>query len=147
MEKLLAIVDVMDVAPASAVDRFHEAVLADISEDGIPVERVFEIAHGAVGGALRMLLVGQDDRGGHGHAQLFSQRVVKEFVVGRPPEGIVDDDGSIESGVLQIGAVERNVVRDAVDNDGVARSLVEMYGAGLDKLGLNAVDVAGINVL
>ena len=85
--------------------------------------------------------------GGNGYAELCGQGVVEELVVGRPPEGIVDDDGSVERGVLEKGAVEGNVVGDAVDDDRVWRGLVEVHGAGFNELGLNAVDVAGIDVL
>ena len=130
--------DVVDVAPAAAVDGLHESVLADVGEDAVPVERILEVAHGAVGGALGMLLVGQDHGGRHGHAELGGERVVEELVVGRPPERIVDDDGAVERGVLEKGAVEGNVVRDAVDDDGVGRRLVEMDGAGFDELGVDA---------
>ena len=92
-------------------------------------------------------LCGRMTVGGHGHAQFGGQGVVEKLVVGRPPEGIVDDDGSVERGVLEIGAIEGDVVGDAVDDDGVARGLVELDGAGLDELGLNAVDIARIDVL
>ena len=91
--------------------------------------------------------MGQDHRGRHGDAQLFGQRVVEELVVGRPPEGVVDDDGAVERGVLEKGAVEGDVVRDAVDDDGVARRSVEVDGAGLDEFRLDAFDVARVDVL
>ena len=67
-------------------------------------------------------LCGQDDGGRHGDAEFFGERVVEKLVVGRPPEGIVDDERAVEGGVFQEGAIERNVVGDAVDDDGVARS-------------------------
>ena len=91
------------------------------AKTAVPVERVFEVAHGAVGGALGVSLVGQDHGGRNGDAELFGQGVVEELVVGRPPEGVVDDDGAVERGVLEEGAVEGDVVGDAVDDDGVAR--------------------------
>ena len=49
--------------------------------------------------------------------------------------------------MLQKGAVERDVVRDAVDDHRVAGRTVQLHGAGLDKLGLNAIDVARVDVL
>ena len=64
LKELAAIVDVVDVAPSTAVDGFHEAVLADVVEYGVPIEGVLEVAHGAVGGALWVDFVGQDDGGG-----------------------------------------------------------------------------------
>src|SRR5665213_382069 len=46
-EELVAIVDVEDVAPATAVVRLEEGGKADVVEDAVPVERVFEITNGA----------------------------------------------------------------------------------------------------
>ena len=146
-EEFRAIVDVVDIAPAAAIDGLHESVFADVVENGIPVERVFEIAHGAVGGAFGVFLVRQDDGGRDGNAELCGEGVVEELVVGGPPEWIVDDDGAVERGVLEVGAVERDVVGDAVDDDGVWRGLVEVHGAGFDELGSESIDVARVDVL
>jgi hypothetical protein len=77
---------------------------------------------------------------------LNGQRVVEELVVGRPPEGVVDDDGSVEGGVLEKGAVEGDVVGDAVDDDRVARGLSSAT-APVSQTRPDAVDVAGVDVL
>lgn len=45
------------------------------------------------------------------------------------------------------GAKEGNVVRDTVDNDGVARGLVDGDGADFDEFGANALDRAGVDAL
>ena len=123
VEELFAVVDVIDIAPSAAIDGLHESVLADVVENRVPVERIFEVAHGAIGGAFGMFLVRQDDGWRNGYAEFVGERVVEELVVGRPPEGIVDDDRAVERGVLEIGAVEGDVVGDAVDDDGVWRGL------------------------
>jgi len=146
-EEFRTIVDVVDIAPAAAIDGLHEAVLTDVFENRIPVERVFEIAHGALGGAFGMFLVRQDDGGRNGNAKLCGEGVVEEFVVGGPPEWIVDDDSSVECGVLEVGAIERDVVGDAVDDDRVWRGLIEVHGAGFNELGSDAIDVASVDVL
>ena len=52
----------------------------------------------------------------NGDAQFARQRVVEEFVIGAPPKRIVDDNGAAQNGILQIRAVELDVVRDAVDD-------------------------------
>ena len=142
----MAIVDVVDIAPSAAIDRLHESVFTDVGEDRVPVERILEVAHGAVGGAFRVFLVGQDNGGRDGDAEFGGEGVVEKFVVGRPPEGIVDDDGAVERGVFEVGAIERDVVGDAIDDDGVGRGLVEVDGAGFNELGVDAVDIAGIDV-
>lgn len=146
-EELFAIVNMVDIAPAAPVDGFHEAVLADVAEYCVPVQWVFEIAHGAVGGAFGVLFVRQDHRGRDGNAEFFGEGVVEEFVVGRPPEGIVDDEGAVQSSMFEIGAIEGDVVGDAVDDDGVTRGLIEWQRAGVDEFGLNAGDAARIDVL
>ena len=146
-EELLAIVNVVDIAPAAAVHRLQESVLAHVSKHSLPIQRIFEVAHGAVRRSLGMLLVRQDHGFGHGHAQLLRERVVEELVVGRPPEGIVDDDGSIERGMFQIGAIERDVVRDAVHDHRVGRGFIQVHGAGLHEFGPYAVQIARVDVL
>src|ERR1035437_4591684 len=122
-------------------------MFADIVENRVPVKGKLEVAHRPVGGPFGVLLVGQDDGGGNGYAEFCAQGVVEKLVVCGPPEGIVHDDGAVESGVLEIGAIEGNVVGDAVDDDRVTRGAVEIDGAGLNKLGLNALDVTGVDVL
>ncbi len=147
VEKLFAVVDVVDVAPAAAVHGLEKPMLADVIEHPVPVERKFEVAHGAFVGALGIFLVGQDDRGRNSHTHFLRQRVVEKLVVRRPPEGIVDDDRSIERGVFEKGAVEGDVVGDAVDDDGILRSPVQVHRAGVNEFGLNAFDMAGVDVL
>ncbi len=88
------------------------------------------------GGARRMRFVRQQHGGRHRDADFRRERVVEEFVVGAPPERIVDHRGSGEHGVLQIGAIERDVVRDAVDDDAVARGLGHLDAADVDVLGV-----------
>jgi len=122
-------------------------VFTDVAENSLPVQWILEVAHGTLGRTLGVLLVRKDDGGRNSNAQLGSERVVEELVISRPPEGIVDDDGTVKGSVLQKGAIEGDVVRDAVDDDGVVCGLVEVNGAGLNEFGGNAVDIAGIDVL
>ena len=68
-EELLAIVNVVDVAPSAAVDRLQKSVFADVGKHRVPVERIFEVAHGAFGCAFGKLLVRQDYCGRDGHAE------------------------------------------------------------------------------
>ena len=53
----------------------------------------------------------------------------------------------LKRGVLEEGAVEGNVVGDAVDDHRVARRPVQVDRAGLHELGLDAFDVARVDVL
>ncbi len=93
-----------------------------------------------------MLLVRQNHRGRNRHAQLARQRVVEELVVGGPPEGVVDDDRSRQHGVLQIGAVERNVLRDAVDDDAIPAGIGHLDAAHLDELRGHALDLHAVDL-
>ena len=94
-----------------------------------------------------MLFVGQDDGGGDGDTELFGEGVVEELVVGGPPEGVVDDDGAVEGGVLEECAIKGDVMGDAVHDDGVVAGLVEGLRADGNELGVDAVDVARVDVL
>src|SRR4029079_10331167 len=102
VEELFAIVNVVDIAPAAPVNGLHKSVLTDIGKDSVPVERVLEIAHGAVRGAFRVLLGRKNEGGRDSYADLVGKRVVEELVVRRPPERVVDDEGAIESSVLEV---------------------------------------------
>ncbi len=135
LEELLPVVHVIDVAPSAAIEGLEERREADVLEDALPVERVLEIAHRAVRGAGRILLVRQQDGARHGDAQLAGESVVEKFVVRGPPERIVDDDGPGERRVLQEAAIEGNVVRDAVDDDRIAAGRCLAHAADLDGLG------------
>src|ERR1022692_3824394 len=90
-KKLFGRINLINALPAAAIVRLQKRRKADILEDGLPVERVFEVAHGAAGGSLGMLIVRQQDGGWHGHAELRGQRIVEEFVVSAPPEWVIDD--------------------------------------------------------
>ncbi len=147
LEKLAAIVNVVDIAPTAAIDRLQESMLSHILEDTVPVQRVFQVAHGAVGRSLGVQLVGQDHRRWHGHAQLPGERVVEKLVIRRPPERVVDDGCAMERGMLQQGAIKRNVVRDAIHNDRVTRAFIEVYRACFDKLRSNAIDAKRVDTL
>ena len=146
LEEFFAIVNVVDIAPAAAVDRLHETVFANVGEDRVPIQGVFEIAHGAVGCAFGVFFVGQDHGGRDSDSELIGEGVVEEFVVGRPPEGIVDDESAIQSRVFEKGAIEGNVVGDAIDDGGIARCLTQRQSTSVDKFGLNAGDLARIDV-
>jgi len=50
----------------------------------------------------------------------------------------MNDAERVERGVLEVGTVKRDVVRNAVDDDGVGRRLVKVDGAGLDEFSLKA---------
>src|SRR5690606_12379240 len=53
------------------------------------------------------------------YANLGHKYIVKELLVGTPPERIVDDICSANGGVLQVGPVERDILRNTVDYDGI----------------------------
>ena len=94
-----------------------------------------------------MLVVRQNHRRRNRHAHLVRQRIVEELVVRRPPERIVDDNRSVQHRVLQIGAVERNVLRNTVDDDVVFLRLIHADAADLHELGGNALDLHRVDLL
>jgi hypothetical protein len=49
--------------------------------------------------------------------------------------------------LMMISAIEGDVVRDAIDDDGVGRSFVEKDCAGLDEFGGDAVHIEGVDAL
>src|SRR2546425_88431 len=122
-EQLFLVVDLIDVLPATPEERLQDGGTPDIVQQRVPVNRVFQIAQG-LGSDVHVLRVGllwQQHRLRDGHAELLRQRSVEEFIVGRPPKRIVDDVGALQHGVLQIAAIVGHLMRDAVDNDAVAR--------------------------
>jgi len=63
--------------------------------------------------------VWQDHRRRNRHTELGGEGIVEKFVVGTPPDGLLTT--TVRSmRRFQISAVERDVMRDAVNDDGVA---------------------------
>src|SRR4029077_10186338 len=77
-----------------------------------------------------------------GDSELRCHGVVEKFVVGGPPEGVVDDVSSLQHGVLQVAAVVFDLVGDAVDDDLVLRPLAHASSAKLHEFGGDAVFLA-----
>src|SRR5215470_15470269 len=106
----------VDVLPAAPIKRLQERGPTYVGEDLIPVQREDEVPHGLVGCSGRMLVVGQQNGRWNGYAQLAGERVIEKLVIRGPPKRIVDDDGALQRGVLQVGTIKRNILRDAVDD-------------------------------
>ena len=120
-EELLRRVHLVDVLPAAAVERLEERREARRSRTPRPSRAGscrFRID--SIGRARRVLLVRQQHGRRNRDAEPRRQRVVEELVVGAPPERVVDDRRAGERRVLQVRAIERDVVRDAIDDDAVA---------------------------
>jgi len=90
-------------------------------------------------------LCGSSAVGGDRHAELGGERVIEELVVGAPPEGIVDHAGTAERGVLEVGAVERNVVGDPVDDHVVSARLGHPHVVDLHELSRHARHAHGVH--
>src|SRR6266436_4779891 len=146
VEELLRRMHLVHVLPAPARIRLEESGEAHIVENLLPVQRIDQVAHGLVGRALGMLVVRQDHGRRNGHAQAVSQSVVEKFVVGGPPERVVDDDGAVEFRVLQVRAIKRDVLRDAIDDDAVAAGLGHLYSAKFDELRGDALDLHAVDL-
>src|SRR6267154_497564 len=100
----------VDMLPPPAGVWLEKSGEAHVVENLLPVQRVNQVAHGLVSRSRGMFLVRQDHGWRNGHAESGSQRIVEEFVVGRPPEWVVDDDGAAKRRILQVSAIERNVL-------------------------------------
>ncbi len=100
VEELVAVVDVVDVAPAAAVMGFEEGGKADVVEDAVPVEGKLKVAQRALVNLRREFFVREEDGLWNGYAEFAGEGEVEKFVVGGPPEGIVDHLGAGEDSVL-----------------------------------------------
>jgi len=85
----------------------------------LPVHH-FQIAERFFGGVVRPFFGRQQKSFGQGKSQVGYQAVVEEFFVSTPPERIVDDVCPIQRSVFQISTVEGYILRNPVDDDGVA---------------------------
>src|SRR6202011_994086 len=74
------------------------------------------------------------------------ESVVEELVVGTPPERIVDDRGSGQHSVLEVGAIERDVLRNAIYDDVVLSRLIHADAANDDTLGGHARALPGVDL-
>ena len=147
MEELLRRVHFVNVLPPTAGIGFEESREADIVEDFLPVQGKDQVAHRLLSGAFGMLIVRQDHGRRDRDPHRVRERVVEELVVGGPPERIVYDNRSMQHGVLQVGAVELNILRDTVDDDVVFFGLVHADAADLYELGRDAIDVHRVDLL
>src|SRR5580658_10894947 len=108
--ELLSVVEFIYILPAAAGEGLHIGGEADIAEDAIPVQGVGEVGEGFAAGVRGEVAAGEKDSLGHRDTVTDSQAVVKEFLIGAPPERVIDDGGAGEGGVLQIGPIERYVL-------------------------------------
>src|SRR5437667_11591781 len=76
----------------------------------------------------------KDYRARNGHADFCRQRVIEKFVIGAPPKWIVYHSRCGERGVLKPGAIERDVLRDAVDHNVVTAWLALNHFVDPDEL-------------
>src|SRR6202035_5021450 len=84
LEELLPVMHVVDIAPSAAIEGLEERGEADVLEDALPVQRIFKIPHGAVGGALRILFVRQQNGARHSNIKLAGESVIEELIVCGP---------------------------------------------------------------
>lgn len=135
----------IDVFPAAAEVRLQERGESDVVEDLVPIQRINEVAHRLRRCAIGMFPMREHDRMRDRDPELGGERIVKELIVGRPPERVVDDLTAIEGFVLQPGAVERDIVRDAIDEDVIAGGLGHEDPSDLDVLGANVLLAAAVD--
>ena len=140
-KEFLFVVHFVDVLPAATRKRLQDGGPPDVIEQPVPVHGIFQVVERFGGDihAARITLLREEHGLGDGHSQLGGHRVVEIFVVGGPPERIVDDVGSLKNGVLQIAAVILDFMRDAVDDDAISCGLAHARAAQLHHFGGHAV--------
>src|SRR5580704_14510473 len=94
-----------------------------------------------------MLVMRQDHGRRDSHAELTRQRVIEKLVVGGPPEWIVDDDRASKRSILEKSAVERDILRDAVDDHAISTGIRHLDAAHLDELGGHAINPHAVDLL
>ena len=118
-----------------------------IVENRVPIQRKLQVPERLRIGHRRKVLVRQQHRPRHRHAQLLRQRVVEELVVRRPPERIVDHLRPRQHRILQIRPVERHVVRDPVHDHRIRARLRHLHAAHLHKLRRNPIHLHRVDLL
>ena len=132
--QLLLVIHLVDVLPPASRKRLQDRWPADEIEQPIPIHRVFQIAQrfGVQIHIRRIALLREQDRLGNRDAKFCRDSIVEELVVGRPPEGIVDDISSFEHGMLQKAAIIFDLVGDAVHDHTIAGRFAHARAAQLD---------------
>ncbi len=92
-------------------------------------------------------MVGKQDCFRNGNADLRRQGIVEELIVRAPPERVVDDNGAPEDSVLEIGAIEGDIVGDAIDDHPIAARLRHPDTADVDVFGIHIRHPQGIDPL
>ena len=146
VEKLFWSVDLVDVLPPATRVRLQESREPDILKHFFPIQRIDQVPHRQIGRIRRMFVMRQDHRRRNRHAHLVRHRVVEKLVVSRPPERIVHDNRSLQHRVLQIRAIERNVLRDAIQDHRIFLRLIHPDPANLDELRLHSRHLHRVNL-
>ena len=151
-EEFVGIIQLVDVFPAAAGKRFEIGRPTDVGENRLPIERIGKVTEGAVIRVGRQGVGGKQDRLGNGDADFGRECVVKKFLVGTPPKGIVYHGAAGERFVLEPATIEGDVLRNAIDHNIVSDRfaldhLVDAHRLGLDVaaagFGVDAFDEGG----
>ncbi len=114
-DQLLGRVNLRNILPAATVKRLQERRESDVVDDCLPIKGEFEIAQTFTGDSGHIVLLRQEHSLWHRHAKFARQRVIEEFIISRPPEWVVHDNGPFERHTFKRGPIERHFVRDAID--------------------------------
>src|SRR5260370_1511090 len=136
--------DLVDVFPTAAGERLEDGRAADVIEETVPIDGIGEVVQGFGSDVdvAGIALLREENGFGDSEAELRGDGIVEKFVVSGPPEGIVDDVGALQDGVLEVAAIIFDFVGNAVDDDGVFGGLVHARAAELDEFGGDAVGFA-----
>ena len=124
-EQFLFVVHFVDVLPAPARKRLQDRRPPHIIQQSVPIHWIFQVVERFAVDihVARITLLRQQNCFWNGNSQLRGNGVIEVFIVGRPPERIVDDVRPLQHRVLQVAAVVFHLMRNAVHDHAVSRRL------------------------
>ena len=94
-----------------------------------------------------MLAGGEYNGLGYRNTDFGGQAVVEKLFVGTPPKGVVDNSRAAERCVFQESAIERNILRNAINDHIVSAGFALNYFVDTDRLSYNAFYLFAVNAL
>ena len=113
LDQLVDCIDLVYMMPAVPCI-LENGRLSDIVEKRVPVERIGQIAEAFIDHAFRVFLHWEHSGSGAGHPQPIGQAGCEVFIISPPPKWVVDDIGTLQNRVLQVGTIVGDFVANAI---------------------------------
>ncbi len=120
---------------------FEEGGKADVVEDAVPVEGKLQVAQRALVNLWRKFFVRKENSLGDGYAEFVARAKLKNLSSADHQKGLLMTCVPVRTAFFRERAIEGHVVRDAIDDDRVARGLGHVHAADMDELGADAFDL------